>query len=56
MAYGFDSKKADLNKDKKLSGYEKKRGMAIQQSIAMQKGNDISNKMFKANGNFKKNT
>ena len=56
MAYRFDSKKADLNKDKKLSEYEKKRGMAIQQSIAMQKGNDISNKMFKANGNTKKNT
>ena len=29
-------KKADLNKDGKLSGYEKKRGMAIEKSMAAQ--------------------
>lgn len=28
------SKKADLNKDGKLSGYEKKRGRAIQKAMA----------------------
>lgn len=28
------SKKADLNKDGKLSGYEKKRGRAIQKTMA----------------------
>jgi len=29
-----DKKKADLNKDGKLSGYEKKRGMAIEKAMA----------------------
>ena len=32
----LNKKKADLNKDGKLSGYEKKRGMAIQTSMKKQ--------------------
>lgn len=36
----INKQKADLNKDGKLSGYEKKRGTAIQQSMAMRKPND----------------
>ena len=31
-------KKADLNKDGKLSGYEKKRGMAIEKTMGEKKG------------------
>jgi hypothetical protein len=31
---GIDTKKADLDKDGKLSEYEKKRGEAIQKAIA----------------------
>jgi hypothetical protein len=31
---GFDAKKADLNKDGKVSEYEEKRGKAIQKAIA----------------------
>ncbi len=38
-------KKADLNKDGKLSGYEKKRGMAIEKSMAAQdKGKSMEDK------------
>lgn len=29
----FDKTKADLNKDNKISSYEKKRGMAIQKAM-----------------------
>ena len=32
-------RKADLNKDGKLSGYEKKRGMAIMKAMAKKKKN-----------------
>ena len=39
-------KKADLNKDGKLSGYEKKRGMAIEKAMGAKKG-----KMFRNGGN-----
>ena len=39
-------KKADLNKDGKLSGYEKKRGMAIEKAMGAKKG-----KMFRSGGN-----
>jgi hypothetical protein len=35
---GFDVKKADLDKDGKVSEYEKKRGEAIQKAMA-EKGN-----------------
>ena len=38
--------KADLNKDGKLSSYEKKRGMAIERSMAAQ------NRVKKKNGGF----
>ena len=31
-------KKMDLNKDGKISGYEKKRGMAIMKAMAKRKG------------------
>ena len=31
---GFDAKKADLDGDGKISGYEEKRGKAIQKAIA----------------------
>jgi hypothetical protein len=31
---GFDAKKADLNKDGKVSEYEEKRGKAIQKAMA----------------------
>lgn len=31
---GFDAKKADLNKDGKISEYEEKRGKAIQKAMA----------------------
>jgi len=31
---GFDAKKADLDKDGKVSEYEKKRGEAIQKAMA----------------------
>ena len=34
-------KKADLNKDGKLSGYEKKRGMAIEKSMNVKMGSMI---------------
>ena len=33
----FDPKKSDLNKDGKLTGYEKKRGMAIAKAMAKRK-------------------
>jgi len=36
----LNKKKADLNRDGRLSGYEKKRGMVIQQSMSMRKPND----------------
>ena len=39
-------KKADLDKDGKLSGYEKKRGMAIEKAMGAKKG-----KMFRNGGN-----
>ena len=35
-------KKADLNKDKKISGYEKKRGKAIEDSIAKKGGQGLT--------------
>ena len=35
-------KKADLNKDKKISGYEKKRGKAIEDSIAKKGGKGLT--------------
>jgi hypothetical protein len=39
-------KKADLDKDGKLSGYEKKRGMAVEKAMGAKKG-----KMFRNGGN-----
>jgi hypothetical protein len=36
----INKKKADLDKDGKLSSYEKKRGMAIQKSMGLRKPND----------------
>lgn len=36
----INKQKADLNKDGRLSDYEKKRGMAIQKSMGMRKPND----------------
>ena len=46
MAKLKNSNKADLNKDGKLSSYEKKRGMAIERSMASQ------NRVKKENGGF----
>ena len=44
-------KKADLNKDGKLSGYEKKRGMAIEKSMAkMMKGGMVKDERSKFMG------
>ena len=45
-------KKADLNKDGQLSGYEKKRGMAIEKAMGANLGKFIKEK--KAESNFKK--
>jgi hypothetical protein len=45
-------KKADLNKDGQLSGYEKKRGMAIEEAMNANLGKFIKKK--KAEKNFKK--
>ncbi len=45
-------KKADLNKDGQLSGYEKKRGMAIEEAMGANLGKFIKEK--KAEKNFKK--
>ena len=42
----MNKNKADLNKDGKLSSYEKKRGMAIERSMAAQ------NRVKKKNGGF----
>ena len=42
----FDMKKADLDKDGKLSSYEKKRGMAIERAMAKQ------NRIKKEKGGF----
>jgi len=39
-------KKADLNKDGKLSGYEKKRGMAIEASMKAARGKAVSRKEY----------
>jgi hypothetical protein len=47
-----NSKKADLNKDGQLSGYEKKRGMAIEEAMGANLGKFIKEK--KAEKNFKK--
>lgn len=51
-----NKQKADLNKDGKLSGYEKKRGMAIQKSMAsnqpLRKPND---KKFMGMTSYKEN-
>jgi len=44
--------KADLNKDGQLSGYEKKRGMAIEEAMGANLGKFIKEK--KAEKNFKK--
>jgi hypothetical protein len=44
--------KADLNKDGQLSGYEKKRGMAIEKAMGANLGKFIKEK--KAESNFKK--
>tara|TARA_R100001443_G_C3330124_1_gene172121 strand:- start:153 stop:878 length:726 start_codon:yes stop_codon:yes gene_type:complete len=41
-----NSKKADLDKDGKLSGYEKKRGLAVEKAMGAKKG-----KMFRNGGN-----
>ena len=45
-------KKADLDKDGQLSGYEKKRGMAIEEAMNANLGKFIKEK--KAESNFKK--
>ena len=45
-------KKADLDKDGQLSGYEKKRGMAIEEAMGANLGKFIKEK--KAESNFKK--
>ena len=45
-------KKADLDKDGQLSGYEKKRGMAIEKAMGANLGKFIKEK--KAESNFKK--
>lgn len=42
----FDKKKADLNKDGKLSSYEEKRGQAIQKSMEKQKTNESTVKQL----------
>lgn len=52
----LNKKKADLNRDGQLSGYEKKRGMAIQKSMAsnqpLRKSND---KKFMGMTSYKEN-
>tara|TARA_B100001063_G_C16634512_1_gene487607 strand:+ start:293 stop:766 length:474 start_codon:yes stop_codon:yes gene_type:complete len=45
-------KKADLDKDGQLSGYEKKRGMAVEEAMGANLGKFIKEK--KAESNFKK--
>jgi len=41
-------KKADLDKDGKLSGYEKKRGMAIEKNMKAKKPGGVFNQMSAA--------
>ena len=41
-------KKADLNKDGKLSGYEMKRGKAIEENMGVKKGKMIKASMGKS--------
>ena len=43
-------KKADLNKDGKLSSYEKRRGMAIEKAMAQQNRVKMKNGGFIAKG------
>jgi|TARA_B100000212_G_scaffold186261_1_gene140521 hypothetical protein len=45
-----DKNKADLNKDGKLSSYEKKRGMAIEKAMAQQNRVKMKNGGFIAKG------
>jgi len=45
-----DKSKADLNKDGKLSSYEKKRGMAIEKAMAQQNRVKMKNGGFIAKG------
>ena len=45
-----DKNKADLNKDGKLSSYEKKRGMAIEKAMAEQNRVKMKNGGFIAKG------
>jgi len=45
-----NKKDADLNKDGKLSSYEKKRGMAIERSMSKQNGIQMKNGGFIAKG------
>ena len=44
----FDPKKADLDNDGKLSGYEKKRGMAVAKNMA--KGGAVKKTKYMAKG------
>ena len=51
----LDKKKADLNKDGKLSSYEKKRGTAIQSAIQIQATKDAQEHMEARHGKDMKN-
>lgn len=48
----LNKKRSDLNKDGKLSSYEKKRGMAIQKSMMLRRPND---KKFMGMTSYKEN-